>query len=329
MRLVPFKKEHFPAAAKLAAANHAQERTFVPSLPIRDADHYIPLFERISKRGPGVAALDQDESLIGYMIGLRLGNFKGTQNGVHVPEWANAAIGPDRFSLIRSLYEYLSAQWVENGCFAHGVSLYAHDEVALDTWFRTAFGMICGDGVRDLVPVQGNIARDIVVRKATVEDIDLFLPLVHEHSRYYPTAPLFMPLLGLDGREHYEEWLEKKDHTFWLALDNGEPIGYFESTPSHPGARELIIDPGTCSICGAFVKPGIRQSGVGAALLSHIIDWARENGYERCAVDYETHNIYGSRFWLKHFTPVTASVMRKIDERVAWGNSKRSAESIW
>lgn len=329
MKLVPFTAEHFLAAAKLAAQNHAIEKSFAPHLPMREAEHYLPLFERISKRGPGIAALDSCGNLIGYIIGLKVENFKGTQNGIYVPEWANATIGMDRFNLIRELYAAIAAKWVENGCYTHAITLYAHDDVALDTWFRSAFGMICQDGVRGLEPAQSSTLADVEVRRATIADIDLFLPLVHEHQRYYPTSPLFMPLLELDGLAHYEEWLQKEHHNLWLALDHGELIGYFESTPSHLRASELIRDPGTCSICGAFVKPGVRKGGVGAALLDTAIAWAKENGYERCAVDYESHNIHGSRFWLKHFSPVTSSVIRRVDERVAWGHSERKAESLW
>ena len=329
MKIVAFKDEHIPAAARLAAANHARERAAVPCLPARQAEHYLPLFHKYVAKFPGVAAMDKDDQLIGFIIGAKIPNFKGTQTGIHVPEWANAAVGTDRYSLIRYLYEYISAKWVENGCFAHAISLYAHDEIALNTWFRTSFGMICGDAMRELVPVQGHVNKDIEVRRATEEDIDLFLPLAHEHSRYYPTAPLFMPLLDLEDRAYYEEWLKRDHHNLWLALDRGEPIGYFQSSPSHPGARELIRDPGTCSVSSAFVRPGTRKGGVGATLLQHVVDWAKEHGYERCAVDYETHNIYGSRFWEKHFTPVTCSLIRRVDERVAWAHSSRSVESLW
>jgi len=329
MNIVPFKEEHISAAAQLAATNHARERAAVPSLPARQTEHYLPLLHEYEAKFPGAAALDKDDQLIGFIIGAKIPNFKGTQTGIHVPEWANAAVGADRYSLIRHLYEYISAKWVENGCFAHAISLYAHDEVAKNTWFRSAFGMICADGTRELVPVEGAINKDIEVRKASVRDIDLFLPLVHEHSRYYPKAPLFMPMLNIQGRQFYEEWLLRKNHIFWLALDEGEPVGYFHSSPSHPGARELIRDPGTCSVSSAFVRPGTRRGGVGATLLQYIINWAREQGYERCAVDYETHNIYGSRFWEKHFTPVTCSLMRKIDERVAWAHASRQVDSIW
>ncbi len=330
MRIVPLCKEHIPVASSLAAAGHAQERTHVPTLPVREPQHYVPLFERLLRICPGAAALDQSGQLIGYILGIGpIDNFRCTQRGVHVAEWAHAAVGDNRAYIYQHLYEYIADLWVKNGCFAHAISLYAHDELALNTWFRSAFGMICGDAIRELVPVQGHLATDIKIARAGYEHIDLFLPLVHEHQRYYPTSPLFMPLTGLHNKEYFEKWLSDEKHAFWLALDDDQPVGYFESSPAHSGARHLIADPGTASVCSAFVRPDCRKGGVGAALLSRVVRWAAESGYQRLAVDYESHNIYGSRFWTKHFTPVAASLMRIVDERVVWAHSNRRAEDIW
>lgn len=329
MQIIDLQADHLPAAASMAAADHAHERAHVPALPTRTADFYLPRLQQLQSLYPGAAAVDVEGKLAGFIIGRKVPNFRSSQWGVHAPEWANAANGEDRFNLIRQLYQHVAALWVANGCFSHAITLYAHDDLAQHAWYRTAFGMICGDGVRELLPVSGPVATDILVRPASTEDIDLFLPLVHEHQRYYPTSPLFMPLLKLSDREYFVNWLAKPDHNLWLALDEGEPVGYFESTPSHPGASDLIVDPGTCSICGAFVRPGTRQQGVGAALLARVVQWAKENGFERCAVDYETHNLFGSRFWEKHFQPVAVSVMRHVDERVAWGHASRPNEVIW
>jgi hypothetical protein len=33
-------------------------------------------------------------------------------------------------------------------------------------------------------------------------------------------------------------------------------------------------------------------------------------------VDYESFNVPGSRFWLKHFTPFMLSAVRFIDDRI-------------
>ncbi len=329
MQIIDLQPQHLQAAASMAAADHARERAHVTALPSRTAHFYLPRLQQLLSLYPGAAAIDAEGKLSGFIIGRKVPSFRSSQWGVHVPEWANAANADDRFTLIRQLYQHIAVKWVVNGCFSHAITLYAHDEMAQHTWYRTAFGMICGDGVRELELVAGPAATDIEIRQASVEDIDLFLPLVHEHQRYYPTSPLFMPLLSLDDREHFADWLSKPDHNFWLAIDQGEPVGYFESTPSHPGASDIIVDPGTCSICGAFVRPGTRKQGIGTALLARVVQWAQENGYKRCAVDYETHNLYGSRFWEKHFHPVAVSVMRHVDERVAWGNTSRPEEAIW
>ncbi len=61
------------------------------------------------------------------------------------------------------------------------------------------------------------------------------------------------------------------------------------------------------------------------ALLAKVIESASADGYARCAVDFEAHNIHGSRFWLRHFTPVAYSVLRRLDERISCGRNKSKA----
>lgn len=330
MHLVPLQTQHIPQAARLAAANQEAERRHVALLPERNAAHYEPLLARIMENNIGVAALE-GESLTGYIIGEKISNFKGTQNGIYVPEWGNAAVGDDRRRVFSRMYEHIAARWVDNGCFTHALTLFAHDTEAINAWFRLAFGMICADGLRPLTPVEDaqDISREITVRVATADDVSDFHPLTVEHSRYYPTSPLFMPLLDCDGEDKYHSWMRKRHHNVWLAYSGGELAGYFQSSPSHSGACEMIAAPTTCSVSSAYVRPEYRRQGVAVALLNSVIDWAAANGYERCAVDYEVHNLYGSRFWERHFTTVSASLLRRIDERVAWAHAGRDMSNIW
>lgn len=330
MRLKPFTAEHIPAAAALAASNHEAQRQHVDLMPKREASHYEPLLAKLLEKNIGVAACEGD-NLTGYLIGEKISNFKGTQNGIYVPEWGNAAAGGNRRLTYCRMYEHIAARWVDNGCFTHALTLFANDADGIETWFRLAFGMICADGLRPLRPIDGaeNISREISVRTATAEDIPLFFPLTIEHSRYYPGSPLFMPLLSCDGEDKYHSWLRKRHHNLWLAFIGDEVVGYFQSSPSHTGACEMIASPTTCSVSSAYVRPEYRRNGVAVALLNAVIAWAAENGYERCAVDYEVHNLYGSRFWERHFTPVSASLLRRIDERVAWGHAGRDIANIW
>jgi GNAT superfamily N-acetyltransferase len=267
--------------------------------------------------------------MAGFLLGVKVNRLRGTHRGVFVPEWAHAAVGEGRGETYREMYRHLSGRWVDNGCFAHAIALYAHDQEALGAWFHTSFGMVCGDAVRQLTPLAYRASPGVEVRQAGAEDMDVILPLSEEHQRYYPAPPLFMPLLSLDDRAYWEEWLADSRHAFWLATLNRQPVGFFLSGPASKDASSIIDDPGTASITGAFVRPEARAAGIGKALLARVIDWARENGYARLAVDYETHNIDGSRFWLRHFTEVSCSVIRRVDETIAWANQNRPATSIW
>jgi hypothetical protein len=55
----------------------------------------------------------------------------------------------------------------------------------------------------------------------------------------------------------------------------------------------------------------------GIALLNQVLSWAHGEGYERCAVDWEPMNVLATRFWTRHFQPVSYALVRHIDERFA------------
>jgi hypothetical protein len=47
-------------------------------------------------------------------------------------------------------------------------------------------------------------------------------------------------------------------------------------------------------------------------MLDGALAWARESGYVRCAVDFESANLLASRFWPKHFETVGITVGRRL-----------------
>ena len=72
----------------------------------------------------------------------------------------------------------------------------------------------------------------------------------------------------------------------------------------------------------------MRGTGIGTALLRHGFEWARSSGYTHCSVDFESANLPGSRFWLRHFEPVCHSLMRRVDPRLAWANARRDEVDV-
>jgi predicted GNAT family acetyltransferase len=89
--------------------------------------------------------------------------------------------------------------------------------------------------------------------------------------------------------------------------------------PSNPEAAYIISDPKTISITSAYTVDAARGNGIGATLLSSGLAWARREGFERCAVDFEPNNLLGARFWLRRFQPVCYSFERYIDPRILKG----------
>ena len=102
-----------------------------------------------------------------------------------------------------------------------------------------------------------------------------------------------------------------------------------DAGPANPSAAYIIRDEKTSSITGAFTEERFRDSGIGAALPSHALDWARSIAHERCAVDFESQNILGTRFWLRHFQPICYSLIRHVDERIAWAHEGPKDEDLW
>ncbi len=74
----------------------------------------------------------------------------------------------------------------------------------------------------------------------------------------------------------------------------------------------MIVDPGTTSISAAYVISSARSQGIAAALLDRALDWARSQGYTRCAVDFEPMNPLARRFWLRCFQPVSYTLCRRL-----------------
>ena len=69
-------------------------------------------------------------------------------------------------------------------------------------------------------------------------------------------------------------------------------------------------------ICGAYIYPEYRGTGIYNNLLAYVIDKLKKEKYKRCGVDFESINPNANRFWLKYFIPYTYSLTRRIDERI-------------
>lgn len=317
MKIEKLSQCHVEDAASLVLEGYLGERESVGILPLHDSYREYFMRELAGMAGDGVAAVAAVEHgrLAGFLAGYPVEKFFSSRAGVYVPLYGHGAAGADRRYVYQRLYAEVSGLWVREGRLTHCVSMFAHDATAVDSWYWLGFGLRCVDAIRPLVSIDTFGKSALEIRKALPEDAETLFPLHSEHCRYYRKAPLFMPHVGLeDTLEDFRHKIEGDDHHLWAAYDNGKPISYMRTR--HGGETFVSDDPKIVNICSAFTAESARGTGAGAAILAAIVEWAKEHGCERLGVDYESFNIFGSRFWMKHFTPFMFSAVRCIDDRI-------------
>ncbi|HSV86505.1 MAG TPA: GNAT family N-acetyltransferase [Levilinea sp.] len=316
MQILPFHAEHLPSAAGLFARSFKQQRQAVPALPARlesPAEVEVHL-KRMLEKHTGVAAV-QDGELVGYVIWLYIENFRNARRkAAYCPVLAHAANPVQQDAIIRALYRCAAAQWAEAGCEVHAVSLLAFDQAAIRTWFWSGFGLAVVDAVRLATPLNIELPRDVVVRKAHPADADMLADLEAEHWQHYLAAPVFMNPTPPSTASEFVELLGRPGGSGWLAFASDHPVGYLRLEASSSGASEVVSAATTISITGAYVQPQARGRGVAAALLDAALRDDAARGYTACSVDFESFNPEAARFWMRHFKPVCYSLLR-VPER--------------
>lgn len=93
-----------------------------------------------------------------------------------------------------------------------------------------------------------------------------------------------------------------------------------------PKGSPLFTPDDSCYIGDTAVLPGERGGGVGTAVLSSALSWARDRGYAHATLHFATANPVSSSFWQGHgFQPVMFHLRRRLDERIAWAQPPASA----
>lgn len=329
LQLAPLQPQHLEDAAALVSQRYRALCAETPALPEHFAqpDVILAKLAALTAAAPGVAAL-RGGKLVGFLAAYLLPSFRG-RRGVYCPEWANGARLDDAFAIYQELYRGIAGDWVRNGYFLHGLTIFANDRPGLDAWHWQGFGMIVADAIRNLAPVTGAGRVEVDISQASAADLPDLRPLQLGLRRHLASAPIFLPLPEKWDDARYQAWLAQEGTTHWLARIDGQPAAWMRAQTGDDGAAELVRDAATVAITGAYTLPAQRSSGVATALLQTVLDHAVANGAARLSVDFETQNIDGARFWLRHFQPVSYSVLRQVDERILWAHADREESAYW
>jgi ribosomal protein S18 acetylase RimI-like enzyme len=138
--------------------------------------------------------------------------------------------------------------------------------------------------------------QNILVRRATVADLDRIAPLFDAYRQFYGQSPD----LTL-ARQFLRERLERNQSVIFLALGpDASAAGFTQLFPSFSSASAQRI----YILNDLFVDPLARRSGVGRALLQAAADFGRTAGAVRLTLstahtNTSAQSLYESTGWLR------------------------------
>ena len=312
MTLLPFAPEHIIPAAELVAAGARRQRTWVPAMPVAwtDAAHVARALVAIADRGGGLAAID-DGDLVAFHLALTLDGRGG--RFTYTPDIAHAAPGDPSARVRSRLYAALASGWIREACPEHVVSVLADDTVALAAYARLGFGHHVTDLVADLRPIEaGPLPDGVTIRRAGPADAAAVVDLDAGLRRHLEATPVCLRLPAQAPVEIHRRRLEDEAIATFLAERDGAAVSFLRIGPCASDVAMTVRDVGTASVTGAFTRPELRGLEVSSRLLAAAVDWARDAGYVRWAVDHESANLEASRFWSRHATPAAISLTRRL-----------------
>jgi GNAT superfamily N-acetyltransferase len=320
LEILPLAEKHLEDAAGLVCARYRALRGTLPLMPARfeNLDAILPRLCDLAGQAPGAAAI-QGSNLAGFLVAYQFPDFRGKRS-TYSPEWANGTLLAGSRRIYETLYTGLAAQWVDAGYNTHLLSTMASDQDGIEVWRWLGFGLLATDGVRNLEPVPAEVpgrAASVDLRRAGPDDTQQVTALIEALRQHMAASPTFLHQEDSVGTEENAEYLADPAHALWLAYQGAEAVACMGQGPANPRASDLISDRGTTSIISAYTRENARGAGIATALLNQVLAWAREEGYERCAVDWEPMNVLATRFWTRYFHPVSYAMIRHIDERLA------------
>jgi len=123
-----------------------------------------------------------------------------------------------------------------------------------------------------------------------------------------------------------EQSLADEKRGTWVALERDRVTGFMAlgPAPDNPAeASTMLTIPGSVRVNTAFIREGVRASGVGTALLREGIQWSKEQGYERTTTGFFAANLFGAPFWRsKGFKMLGLILQRTVDERILWASGR-------
>ncbi|MGW0432337.1 N-acetyltransferase family protein [Micromonospora sp. NPDC003197] len=303
----PFEAADLAACGTLLAERHRRHRIAEPLLSPRFEDVDVAVAELTTAfetaEASGAVAFRAGE-LVGFVLGAPKSSPLWGPN-IWVEAAGQATIDAE---VMRDLYAFAAARWVDEGRTAHYVMVPAYDVELVHAWFRLGFGQQHAHAIRPASrPVSSSAttrASRLSVRRAIRADIPALAQLDLELPMHQGLSPTFSSGRIGTVEENLTAWAEDFDDdgyaTFVVEHDGkvvGSAIGCaLEKSSTHLGPAR----PDNAGFLGfAAVFPQARGAGAGRALGEAVIDWAVDSGFDSVVTDWRVTNLLSSRTWPK------------------------------
>lgn len=320
MRIIDFNYEHVEAARAIAIENYAQEGLHNPDLLKEEKPPELAIFVGF---GLGVTALDEDGRVLGYLCAyppredaFGTTGIRGTFVPIHAHGVRTDVTEGEKERIYSRMYQAAAEKWVAKGILSHGISLYAHDTAAQNSFFYNGFGVRCIDAIRNLEelsakPVNLTEENKLEYLELPREEWGELLDLYNSLRAHLGQSPTFMSFGPVTRSQLYTEASE--DIRYFAVRYRDRYIAYVKIG----NEGETFVSNAGCmmNICGAYCVPEYRGTGIFHNLLSFLITTLRTEGYLLLGVDCESINPNAKGFWLKYFSAYTHSVVRRIDDK--------------
>jgi GNAT superfamily N-acetyltransferase len=335
LKVVPFVRErHADVAAELLADRHRRDRAREPLLPASFDDpstcraQIEHAFDTAGWRGVLVEAGGETAGFaIMTPVVTAQTHFLASffpDRGAALGYAAHAVKDGFEYDVYRAMFAELAGQFVSLGFFDFSVNVPASDLACREAWASLGFGRTMTCAIRGVDPTEKPAATSVELHHASDEDAEVIFKLNEELMLHHARSPIFNPFIReSDASSHdFQKNLltDPAANAHWVAYENGAPVGM--NTFMQPFFLSAMTVPEkTIYLFQGIVTQDARASGVGTAILSKGVEWAREQGYEHVALHFAAANLPGANFWQSSgFRPIEHGMRRRIDDRIAWAN---------
>jgi GNAT superfamily N-acetyltransferase len=301
VELQPFSSEFASDAGRLLAARHARHRRDNPELSPRYEDPVVAeqeIAETSKIEGASGAVAVREGKVVGYLLGAPKADTTWGPNF-----WVDAAgQAVEEAEVLRDLYGFAAARWVDEGRTAHYALVPAHDAELVDAWARVGFGKQHMHAIQPAVAEPFAPLDQVTVRPAERSDIPVLAALEVVLPTHQGLSPVFssgpVPTLEECAAEWEEDFDDPSYATFVAERDGvvvGSAVGCSLAKSSvHKG----VARPDNAGFLGfAAVFPEHRGQGSGRALAETVIWWSAQAGYPSIVTDWRVTNLWSSRAW--------------------------------